>query len=286
MCYLGAAVITAIIIYLLRGWASQHIILAILAAAAIFGALAFILEFFIFSHIKEKFAEKEAENRTKQKEQQRKINMKLGSDYEKGVAKKISSFFNTVSHPNLILPIPGSRGNINTTEADIVFVIPKGILCVECKYSKHQMRGSLYSDNWEKEESGYQIENPIKQNTFHISVLRDILLERFGTAYEAVPIFNIICTNTIVTIGSVGTFNPILDLSYFPDVDAAIMNTFGNSWQKPTRKHFDALPDCLTAGQIAELNSFLSGLEGTEEQRREHAERVAREYGEEPIIEL
>ena len=86
------------------------------------------------------------------------------------------------------------------TEIDIVCMSNKGIFVIENKNIHGKVNGSLHDDYWNITYRGYIYEklyNPIKQNNYHIEMLRKFLGD-FGIVN--IPLYNIVIFNNFTDV--------------------------------------------------------------------------------------
>lgn len=192
--------------------------------------------------------------------------IKHGNQYERMTSKEFEKYINEKVYQNVLIPCADG-----TTEADMVFVNRKGIFCIECKYHdssyKPVLEGSLSENEW-KVTTGMTMSNPFRQNDKHVHAI-----EREIGNYT---IFNMVCSNAPFLFRYFGQEyksdkTPFL---YMKRENKMLMYTWGKDGYVQLKKEMAGMPDTINDSDLARIKEYLSSHEGTEEQRKQHAERL------------
>lgn len=151
-----------------------------------------------------------------------------------------------------------------TSETDLIQVSEKGIIAVECKYRDGSIEGSAKDDVWEIYTGSHveEMPNTIRQNYYHIQAMKEYL-EGHGIETESIPIYN------VSVINGEGEKKQARDIRN--------KNTrMYSSWDE--LEELKQLPDVLKEEEIEKLHALLRKKEATEEQMKEHIERLKEKY--------
>ena len=192
--------------------------------------------------------------------------LKHGNLYEKMTAEEFEKFIGDKVYRNILIPCADA-----TTEADMVFVNKKGIFCVECKYHDKSYKpilvGSLTHDEWMVTDS-IQMPNPFRQNDKHVHAI--------DKEIGSYTIFNVVCSSAPYIFRYFGQeyrseSTPCL---YMKNEKKILMYTGDYSSYKQLKKKIGEMPDSLNDNDIERIKEYMSSHQGTEEQRKQHAERI------------
>lgn len=220
---------------------------------------------------------------------------KEGEKYEQRVVRAIKKFTGYTPIRNILIP---HDYDDDVNEIDLALVTRKGIIIGECKHRTGVIHGNYDMDIWKIVNSSGDgtMENAFKQNEMHIDRFKKKIL-------NAPHVFNVVFTSAQFTMRyanckhdsdgksyvkkTVGKgFKKVKDKedffnALFTDKQMAMVEVSELdflAYNKPMKdfiKAMNSFPDVYTDKQVEEITYKIKQYEGTKEQRKAHAERVA-----------
>lgn len=180
-----------------------------------------------------------------------------GTRTEYLVREKLKSLFGLRPAVSVLLP----AGDI-TTEIDLAQATTKGILVVECKSRSECVEGHVKSDSWEVGKTKIPMENPIKQNFYHVNAVKKYLKDRLGDVAESIPVVNVtVILSKRADISGLETLTEARCLTSVAEVET-----------------LKSLPDVLSEEKAAELQELLYDKEATVEELEKHIENLRKKH--------
>ena len=223
---------------------------------------------------------------------------KTGEKFERKVAGYIRKYLKLEVYQNLILDtgnehrfftfnnyhnIVGENVVKDTTEADMVFATKKGIFVVECKLRNSDIFGVDGEQEWtvhNLQESGIStMLNPFLQNEKHINTLQKYVEENCNMKYHAYNLVVAKCRGMHFTRHGVKVHNEVFSNMLLSHNEALIALTDSSECTpkkafKAFRQALNEMEDVYSEKEVEKLNEYLSTLQGTKKQRKEHVSNL------------